>query len=120
MNQNDKDKNEFDIVDPEKIIEIKNCHKTYLLGLEGVAALRGVTFDIYTGEFICILGSSGGGKTTLLNLIGTTDKPTKGDITICGQQIRSNTEDSILASLRLSYLGFVFQSFNLINSLTAL
>ena len=56
-----------------------------MLGLEGVAALRGVSFDIYSGEFIVILGSSGGGKTTLLNLIGTIDKPTKGDLTICGQ-----------------------------------
>lgn len=71
--------------DPEKIISVKNVHKTYLLGVEGVTALRGVTFDIKQGEFILILGTSGGGKTTLLNIMGTIDKPTKGDVFICGQ-----------------------------------
>jgi putative ABC transport system ATP-binding protein len=52
-------------------------HKTYLLGVEGVTALRGVTVDIKEGEFVIILGTSGGGKTTLLNIMGTIDKPTK-------------------------------------------
>lgn len=66
-----------------------------------------------------ILGTSGCGKTTLLNLLGSIDLPTKGDVTICGQKIKSSTEDRFLASLRLSYLGFVFQTFNLIQSLTA-
>ena len=57
-----------------------NVHKTYLLGLEGVPALRGVNLTINDGEFICILGTSGGGKTTLLNIIGTIDKPSKGGL----------------------------------------
>lgn len=70
--------------DKDEIISIRNIHKTYLLGVEGVTALRGVSFDIKEGEFIIILGTSGGGKTTLLNIIGTIDKPTKGDIFICG------------------------------------
>jgi putative ABC transport system ATP-binding protein len=52
-------------------------HKTYLFGLEGVAALRGVSFDIKQGDFIIILGNSGGGKTSLLNILGTIDKQTK-------------------------------------------
>jgi len=52
--------------------------------VEGVTALRGVSFDVKEGEFIVILGTSGGGKTTLLNIMGTIDKPTKGDVFICG------------------------------------
>lgn len=68
-------------------------HKTYLLGLEGVPALRGVNLTISDGEFICVLGTSGGGKTTLLNIIGTIDKPTKGDVYICGLRIKYSTKD---------------------------
>merc|ERR1719321_824973 len=71
------------------------------------------------GEFVCIFGTSGGGKTTLLNLLGTIDKPTKGRITICGTRINSKTTDAELSRLRLSKLGFVFQTFNLLSSLTA-
>ena len=74
-------------------------HKTYLLGLEGVQALRGVTVTIRKGEFACILGTSGGGKTTMLNLIGTIDKPTKGDLYLCGLRIKHNTDDKTLASI---------------------
>jgi putative ABC transport system ATP-binding protein len=102
------------------VIKIVNVHKTYLLGIEGVPALRGVNVTIKEGEFITILGTSGGGKTTLLNIIGTIDKPSKGDIYICGLRIKQSTKDSLLASIRLNKLGFVFQTFNLIGSLTAL
>ena len=73
----------------DMIIRCENLHKTYLLGLEGVPALRGVSMSVKRGEFICIFGTSGGGKTTLLNLLGTIDKPTKGHLTICGT---SNTQ----------------------------
>ncbi|ETO32037.1 ABC transporter family protein [Reticulomyxa filosa] len=62
-----------------------NNNKTYLLGLEGVPALRGVSMTIDEGEFIVILGKSGGGKTSMLNIMGTIDKPTKGDLYICGK-----------------------------------
>jgi putative ABC transport system ATP-binding protein len=72
----------------DEVIKIVNVHKTYLLGIEGVPALRGVNVTIREGEFICILGTSGGGKTTLLNIIGTIDKPSKGDIYICGLRIK--------------------------------
>ena len=106
--------------DTNEVIKIVNCHKTYLLGIEGVPALRGVNVTINEGEFITILGTSGGGKTTLLNIIGTIDKPSKGDIYICGLRIKQSTQDSLLASIRLNKLGFVFQTFNLIGSLTAL
>jgi len=103
----------------EVIIDIKNIHKTYLLGVEGVAALRGVSLSIKRGEFVCIFGTSGGGKTSLLNIIGTIDKPTKGELSICGTKINSKTTDKQLAKLRLTKLGFVFQTFNLLSALTA-
>jgi putative ABC transport system ATP-binding protein len=106
--------------DSVEVIKLVNVHKTYLLGIEGVPALRGVGLTINDGEFITILGTSGGGKTTLLNIIGTIDKPSKGDVYICGLRIKSTTKDSLLASIRLNKLGFVFQTFNLIGSLTAL
>jgi len=102
------------------VILLRNVHKTYLLGIEGISALRGVNLSIKEKEFVCIFGTSGGGKTTLLNIMGTIDKPTKGEVILCGHKIKSSTEDKILAGLRLSYIGFVFQTFNLIGSLTAL
>src|SRR5438067_1705979 len=77
----------------KEVIKLMNVHKTYLLGLEGVPALRGVNLSIKQGEFICILGTSGGGKTTLLNIIGTIDKPSKGDVYICGLRIKYSTKD---------------------------
>eukprot|EP01022_Parablepharisma_sp_SALTPOND_P015024 TRINITY_DN2095_c0_g1_i1.p8 TRINITY_DN2095_c0_g1~~TRINITY_DN2095_c0_g1_i1.p8 ORF type:complete len:433 (-),score=63.53 TRINITY_DN2095_c0_g1_i1:9673-10971(-) len=113
---------ENQIVEEEKedVIKIENAHKTYLLGLEGVAALRGVSLTIKKKEFVCIFGTSGGGKTTLLNIIGTIDKPTKGNVYVDGLRVRNSTADKDLASLRLNKLSFVFQTFNLISSLTAL
>jgi len=110
---------DWDESDPNEIIVVNNVHKTYLLGVEGVPALRGVSLRIERGEFVVILGKSGGGKTSLLNLMGTIDKPTKGDITICGKRITSNTTDEEFAQLRLRKIGFVFQTFNLISTMTA-
>ena len=77
----------------KEVIKLVNVHKTYLLGLEGVPALRGVNLTIMDGEFITILGTSGGGKTTMLNIIGTIDKPSKGDVYICGLRIKHSTKD---------------------------
>lgn len=102
------------------IISMKNIHKTYLLGVEGVPALRGVSLTVKRGEFVCIFGTSGGGKTTMLNIIGTIDKPTKGEMILCGHMINHKTEDLTLSMLRLKKIGFVFQTFNLLSSLTAL
>lgn len=69
------------------VVKMNNIHKTYLLGLEGVPALRGVSLTIKRGEFICIYGTSGGGKTSLLNIIGTIDKPSKGELYINKQRL---------------------------------
>jgi putative ABC transport system ATP-binding protein len=81
----------------KEVIKIINVHKTYLLGIEGVPALRGINVTINEGEFITVLGTSGGGKTTLLNIIGTIDKPSKGDVYICGLRIKHSTNDTLLA-----------------------
>lgn len=102
------------------VIELENIQKTYLLGVEGVPALRGVSVKIHRGEFIAIYGTSGGGKTSMLNIIGTIDKPTKGYLTICGQRIGSRTTDTDLANIRLRKMGFVFQTFNLLSTMTAI
>lgn len=80
-----------------EVIKLVNVHKTYLLGIEGVPALRGINVTIKEGEFITVLGTSGGGKTTLLNIIGTIDKPSKGDVYICGLRIKHSTKDTLLA-----------------------
>jgi len=104
----------------DTILSMKNLHKTYLLGVEGVPALRGVSLTIKRGEFVCIFGTSGGGKTTMLNIIGTIDKPTKGEMKLCGKLINQNADDKLLATLRLKKIGFVFQTFNLLSAQTAL
>jgi len=106
--------------DEDVIVRIDNIHKTYLLGIEGVPALRGVSLSIKRGEFLVVFGLSGGGKTTLMNIIGTIDTPTKGELVLGGYRINSSTTDDVLSFLRLKKIGFVFQTFNLLSSLTAL
>ena len=101
------------------VVSCENIQKTYLLGTEGVAALRGVSLDIYEGEFCVIYGNSGGGKTTLLNILGTIDQPTKGNLSVMGYRLTPRTDDSVFANLRLHHLGFVFQTFNLLSTMTA-
>jgi len=113
-------KKEENTDDEDIVLSMKNVHKTYLLGVEGVPALRGVSVSIKRGEFICIFGTSGGGKTTMLNIMGTIDKPTKGELRICDTRISQNTKDIELSTIRLQKVGFVFQTFNLLSSLTAL
>jgi putative ABC transport system ATP-binding protein len=75
---------------------------------------------VRSGEFVVLLGKSGSGKTSLLNIIGTIDKPTRGEITVGGTRITERTDEFDLAQVRLSRLGFVFQTFNLLPSLSAL
>ena len=81
-------------------------------------ALRGVTIDVQRGEMLCLMGPSGSGKTTLLNLLGGLDEPSRGHITIEGQNVVSMKEEQ-LARLRLRKLGYIFQTFNLLNNFTA-
>lgn len=105
---------------PREIISLTNVFKTYLLGIEGVPALRGVDLSVRAGEFVIVYGTSGGGKTSLLNVIGTIDRPTKGGIVLFDTLIDRKTKDSSLAAIRMFKMGFVFQTFNLIPSMTAL
>jgi putative ABC transport system ATP-binding protein len=101
------------------VIDAHNLHKTYLMGVEGVAAVRGISFSIQPGEFVLLYGTSGGGKTTLLNIIGLIDQPTKGRLRVCGVDVRESTSDAVYARTRLENIGFVFQAFNLVSSLSA-
>jgi putative ABC transport system ATP-binding protein len=99
------------------IVSVKDAVKNYTLGKVEVPALRGVTLDVQTGDFISIAGPSGSGKTTLLNLIGCVDTPTSGTVEVAGKNTRELSERA-LTDLRLNTIGFIFQSFNLVSVLT--
>lgn len=104
---------------PQKVIEVKNVRKIYRMGTEKIYAVDDVSFDIYEGEFCCLLGTSGSGKSTLLNLMAGIEKLTSGQILIKGRPIHKMNETK-LARFRQKYLGFVFQSYNLIGTMTAI
>lgn len=100
-------------------MQLKDLHRTFLMGEVEVPVLRGVNLEIYSNELLIILGESGSGKSTLLNMIGGIDKPSKGTITFQNQDITSLSEKALTAFRRNS-IGFVFQFYNLIPTLTAL
>jgi len=102
----------------EPIIKLDNVWRTYQLGKTEVHALRGLSLEIFPGDFVAIMGSSGSGKSTLLNIIGCLDSPTKGKVFLKGKDIGLMTE-SQLAQFRGKILGFVFQEFNLLANLSA-
>lgn len=101
------------------ILRAHGVTKVYQLGDQTVTALGGVTLDIYTGEFVAIMGPSGSGKSTMMNLIGALDVPTAGTLEIDGRDIAKLSSDE-LAHLRNRTIGFVFQQFNLLPRTTAL
>jgi putative ABC transport system ATP-binding protein len=101
------------------LIEMQNIQKDYHLGETLVHALKGVDLTIDEGEFVAVWGPSGSGKTTLMNLIGTIDEPSAGQILINGQETVS-LSDNQRTTLRNRTIGFVFQGFNLIPVLSAL
>ncbi len=101
------------------IIELKDLWKTYHLGEVPVHALKGINVKVYPEDFIIILGKSGSGKSTMMNMIGALDVPTRGKIFIEGKDI-SHFDESTLAQVRGRKIGFVFQQFNLIPVLSAL
>jgi putative ABC transport system ATP-binding protein len=101
------------------VIYLENVHKTYQIGDVKVEAIRGVTLSIGNGEFVAITGASGSGKSTMMNMVGALDVPTKGKIYLDGKDI-SKLHESDLAEIRGKKIGFVFQQFNLISTLTAL
>ncbi|MFN8092585.1 MAG: ABC transporter ATP-binding protein [Vicinamibacteria bacterium] len=89
------------------------------MGAEEIHALRGVTFEIKTGEYVAVMGPSGSGKSTLMNLIGCLDTPSKGKYVLRGKVV-SEMNDDELAAVRNREIGFVFQTFNLLPRATAL
>ena len=101
----------------KKIIELKNVTKHYAMGENIVKALDGVDISIEEGEFVAIMGPSGSGKSTGMNLIGSLDLATKGEIYLDGENIK-HLEESELAQVRGKKIGFIFQQFNLIPNLT--
>ena len=100
-------------------IRIENVFKTYDLGEIQVRALRGVSLDIYPGEFVAIMGASGSGKSTLMNILGCLDRPTKGRYLLDGKDVSGLTKRE-LAKIRSQRIGFVFQQFNLLSRTSAL
>lgn len=106
-------------MDNAQVINTKGLKKVYRLYAEEIAALKGIDLVINKGEFVSIMGPSGAGKTTFLNLAGCLDHITGGDLTVLGQNLNS-FDDSCMRDLRLHHLGFVFQEFFLVKELTAL
>ncbi len=101
------------------IIEFKNIVKTYGVGDAKTNALNGVNLCIKEGEFVAIMGASGSGKSTAMNMIGCLDKPTSGEYLFNGINVE-NLNRNQMALLRRNFLGFVFQSFNLLGRTSAL
>ncbi len=93
--------------------QLEDVHKIYKMGSQTVNALAGVSVKFETGSFWAILGQSGSGKSTMLNLLGCLDRPSAGTYTLSGHDV-STLDDDRLSDMRLRHLGFIFQSFNLI------
>jgi len=101
------------------VIQVQDVHKFYDLGETKVHALRGVDMTIEPGEFVAIMGSSGSGKSTFMNMLGCLDKPSSGSYILEGTNV-SSLDKKQLAAIRNRKLGFVFQGFNLLSRTTAL
>jgi putative ABC transport system ATP-binding protein len=101
------------------VIELEHIHKTYTMGDVEVHALRGVSLTIREGEFVAIMGTSGSGKSTTMNILGCLDRPTRGSYFLDGQDVSQLTKDE-RADIRSKKLGFVFQGFNLLSRTSAM
>ncbi len=102
----------------ETLVELNNVWKIYQMGEVEVPALRGITLKINRGDFVAIIGASGSGKSTMMNLVGCLDTPSKGIIKLKSKDINSMPE-SKLAVLRGKTIGFIFQQYNLIPNMNA-
>lgn len=101
------------------LIHIQGITKVYKMGDDTVHALRGVDLEVKRGEMLAIMGSSGSGKSTMLNILGTLDQPSAGSYRLDGQEV-ATMEDRDLSQYRNRKIGFVFQQFNLLSRHTAL
>ena len=100
------------------VVQLNNVTKAYTMGNQRVEALRGISFTVQRGEFVAIMGASGSGKSTCMNILGCLDVPTAGEYLLEGVSVGRLTKNE-LAEIRNSKLGFVFQGFNLLPRTTA-
>jgi len=107
------------VAEQHSIVRTKNVRKVYTMGAEKVEALRGITLEIYAGEYLSIMGPSGSGKSTFFNMVGGLDKPTSGQVYIDEVDV-AQLDAYELAWLRCRKIGYIFQTFNLIPVMTAL
>ena len=103
----------------EVVIRVEDVHKYYELGETRVHALRGVSLEVARGEFVAVMGASGSGKSTFMNILGCLDKPSSGSYWLEGTDV-SGLSKKELAAIRNRKIGFVFQGFNLLSRTTAL
>src|SRR5213078_4783140 len=101
------------------VIQLDNIQKTYQTGEVEVKAVRGVTLEVHPGEFVALMGASGSGKSTMMNIIGCLDRPTSGKYFLDGIDVSQLNRDA-LADIRNQKIGFVFQGFNLLARTSAL
>lgn len=103
----------------EPVIQVKNLYKIFRVGNTKVRALNGVDLTIYRGEFCAIVGTSGSGKSTMLNMLAGLEKPTKGEVIVGGEHLENMNENQ-LVRFRREKVGFIFQSFNLLGTMNAI
>lgn len=101
------------------LVEFQDIYKIYVMGDQEVRAIDGVSFSVYEGEFLAIIGQSGSGKSTCMNIIGCLDVPTSGKYLLNGTDV-SRLSDNKLAEIRNEMLGFIFQQYNLLPKLNVL
>jgi len=106
-------------VDARPVIQLDHIHKTYHMGDIEVHALRGISLTIRQGEFVAIMGTSGSGKSTMMNIIGCLDQPSRGTYILDGQNVSQMSKDE-RADIRNGKIGFVFQGFNLLSRTSAM
>ena len=110
---------QLQVPEARKVIQLDHIHKTYTMGDVDVHALRGVSLTIREGEFVAIMGASGSGKSTTMNILGCLDRPTRGTYILDGEDVSEMSKDE-RADIRCQKIGFVFQGFNLLSRTSAL
>ena len=106
-------------MEKKTVIELQNVKRDFIVGDETVHALRGISYKIYEGEFVTIMGKSGSGKSTLLNQLGCLDTPSSGEYYLDGISVRKMSK-SQRATLRNKKIGFIFQNYNLLPKTTSI